>query len=129
MAAAPAGAAAVSSVVEVPAHGGREPRPPADPTGSVFVDVGPARGALVVRAPAERAGLEVEIHPVGAPGQRTHVWVLPRQVLPSAPVTYAGLFPSLEPGEYQILEPDGSPGNRVAVVAAGVVTADWGVTD
>ena len=56
---------------------GERPRP-VDPSRAVLVDVGETRGALVLTAPAEREGLEVEIHPASDPSLRTHVWVLPR---------------------------------------------------
>ena len=57
-----------------PAGGGTSPH---RPSRAVFLDIGEHTGALVLRAPAEREGLEVEIHPASDPSQRTHVWVLP----------------------------------------------------
>ncbi len=56
-----------------------EPSAPTEPSRAVLLDVGEHTGALVLRAPAEREGLEVEIHPASDPSQRTHVWVLPRE--------------------------------------------------
>ena len=57
------------------------------------MDVGEYTGALVLTAPAEREGLEVEIHPASDPSRRTHVWVLPRAGRDGT--VYAAVFPSL----------------------------------
>ena len=74
---------------------------PAGPSQAVFVDVGEHTGALVLHAPAEREGLEVEIHPVADPSRRTHVWVLPRA---GRATVYAAVFPSLAAGDYAVLD-------------------------
>ena len=41
--------------------------------GSVVLDIGGDIGALIVTAPAELEGIEIEIRPVGAGDQRPHV--------------------------------------------------------
>ncbi len=89
-----------------------------------MVDVGERRGALVLRAPAESEGLEVEIHPVSDPTRRTHVWVLPRGA--RGVTVYAAVFPSLPDGEYAVLEPDGSTRMVVSVPPNQVTSASWG---
>ena len=61
-----------------------------------MVDVGEHTGALVLTAPAEREGIEVEIHPASDPSRRTHVWVLPRAGRHGT--VYAAVFPSLPAG-------------------------------
>lgn len=96
----------------------------AHPSTAVAVDVGDGRGALVLRAPIERAGLEVEIHPVGEARSRTHVWVLARAV--DGRLAYAAVFPSLDEGRYVVLEPDGSPSCEVEVASGEVAFAYWG---
>ena len=64
--------------------------------------------------------MEVEIHPVSDPSQRTHVWVLPREGKDGT--VYAAVFPSLAIGEYAVLEPDGSVATTVAVPPNQVTT-------
>jgi hypothetical protein len=75
-------------------------------------------------APAERAGLEVEINPVRDPSQRTHVWVLPRAGRDET--VYAAVFPSLPAGDYSVWDPDGSVATTVSVPANRVTKARWG---
>ncbi len=89
----------------------------------MLVDVGEKRGALVLTAPAEREGLEVEIHPASDPSLRVHVWVLPR-VGPDATV-YAAVFPSLPVGDYAVLGPDGTVTMTVSVPPNQVTRASW----
>jgi hypothetical protein len=89
-----------------------------------MLDVGEHAGALILSSSASRDGLEVEIHPAGEPARRTHVWVLPREGRDGATI-YAAVFPSLEPGTYAVLEPDGKVGSTVAVPANAVTYADW----
>jgi hypothetical protein len=89
-----------------------------------MLDVGEHAGALILASSAAREGLEVEIHPTGAPDRRTHVWVLPREGRDGATV-YAAVFPRLEPGTYAVLDPDGHVESTVAVPANVVTHADW----
>jgi len=89
-----------------------------------MLDIGEHTGALVLRAPAERDGLEVEIHPASDPSRRTHVWVLPR--LGRDGTVYAAVFPSLAAGDYTVLEPDGSVSTTVSVPPNRVTNATWG---
>lgn len=100
-----------------------EARPTA-PSSSVAVDVGEHTGALVLMSSSEREGLEVEIHLESDPGNRTHVWVLPR-VGPHDGTVYAAVFPSLTPGTYSVLQPDGRFGSNVRVDANCVTTGAW----
>jgi hypothetical protein len=102
---------------------GESPRP-TSPSRAVIVDVGEHTGALVLTAPAEREGMEVEIHPASDPARRTHVWVLPRAGRHGT--VYAAVFPSLPAGEYAVLEPDGSVATTVAVPPNQVTNATWG---
>jgi hypothetical protein len=102
---------------------GDSPRP-THPSRAVIVDVGEHTGALVLTAPAEREGLEVEIHPASDPSRRTHVWVLPRAGRDGT--VYAAVFPSLPAGDYTVLEADGSVAATVAVPPNQVTSATWG---
>ena len=102
---------------------GDSPRP-TDPSMAVLVDVGEDRGALVLKAPVEREGLEVEICDASDPARRTHVWVLPR--VGRAGTVYAAVFPSLLAGSYQVLEPDGSVATTLEVPPNQVTSGTWG---
>jgi hypothetical protein len=101
-----------------------DPPRPTSPSRAVIVDVGEHTGALVLTAPAEREGMEVEIHPASDPSRRTHVWVLPRAGRDGT--VYAAVFPSLPAGDYTVLEPDGSVATTVAVPPNQVTNATWG---
>jgi len=112
-----------------PEHRHAEPRhveamPPTRPSRAVVINVGEHTGALVLASNAKRSGLEVEIHPVARPETRTHVWVLPREGLDG--VVYAAIFPSLESGDYAIVDVDGSIADVVAVPPNQVTHATWG---
>lgn len=101
-----------------------EARPPTRPSEAVIVDVGERAGALVLTSTSAREGLEVEIHPAADATRRTHVWVLPRRGRGDE-VVHAAVFPCLEPGDYTILEPDGSPRCTIRVPANAVTNAPW----
>ncbi|HUD69337.1 MAG TPA: hypothetical protein VMQ40_03765 [Acidimicrobiales bacterium] len=103
-------------------------RPPTQPSRAVVLDVGAHAGALILSSTPQREGLEVEIHPEAAPDRRRHVWVLPRQGREGSTV-YAAVFPSLAPGRYAVLEPDGTVRCTVAVPANRVTYADWGAVE
>jgi hypothetical protein len=102
-------------------HG--EAVPPTVPSRAVVINVGEHTGALVLASNAKRSGVEVEIHPVARPEARTHVWVLPREGRDG--VVYAAIFPSLESGDYAVLDVDGSIADVVAVPPTQVTHATW----
>jgi hypothetical protein len=81
----------------------------------VAVEIGPGRGALVLRAAPGWADREVELSLVGDPEWRTHVAVRERQ-LPGGSI-YAALFGSLAAGSYRVV---GTP--QLVTVAEGVVS-------
>lgn len=107
------------------------PRSPEDPhardaavtTGPVVIDVGAGRGALVLDASPEDCGREVEIHPIGAPFERTHVAVLARSG--TREKRYAAVFPSLPAGRYVVLTRDASPTDAVTIRSGEVTTSKW----
>ena len=102
-----------------------EALPPTEPSQAVVLDVGEHAGALILTSTADREGLEVEIHPRADPLRRTHVWVLPRRGGEGTTV-FAAVFPSLPPGTYSVLEPDGTLSCSVSVTANAVSYATWG---
>ncbi|MFC0081598.1 hypothetical protein ACFFRE_05480 [Aciditerrimonas ferrireducens] len=68
--------------------------------GSVLVEVGPGRGALVVWVPPALEGRELAIWPAGAAWDGSHVAVRRRE-LATRP-RYAAFFGGLAPGRYHL---------------------------
>lgn len=97
---------------------------PTVPSRAVAVDVGGDRGTLIVRGDAADEAREVEVHPVGRPDARTHVWILPRAV--AVGTVHAGVFPSLAGGDYVLLGRDGEPLRTVHVPGGVVTDVTWG---
>jgi hypothetical protein len=88
---------------------------------SVVLDIGPHAGALVVYAPEDLAGAEVEIRPGGGPWRGTHTAIRERHA--GGRVMHAGVFGSLAPGAYHLRRKGGAPGSwrlRVEVTAGSV---------
>ncbi|MGN6677574.1 MAG: hypothetical protein ACTHKL_07280 [Streptosporangiaceae bacterium] len=93
-------------------------------SGSVVLDLGPGTGALVLHAPPELDGAEIEIsRPADAPGSRTHSLVRRRE-LPGR-VQFAAVYPGLPPGDYVIWRDSTSQASRVTVTSGQVTTACW----
>jgi hypothetical protein len=85
--------------------------------GSVVLDLGSGIGALVLDAPAELNGQEIEISPAGGPpARRTHSLVRERRT--RAGRGYAAVYPGLSAGDYTVW--------RDPVTPAGAVTIDGG---
>lgn len=115
--------------------------------GPVMLEIGVDTGALIVSAPVDLVGREIEIHSFGrarshAPGQAhqhehahggeheqqhqhsPHVAVIPR-TLPNGGTAHCAVFPDLAPGRYTLwLLPQG-PAMPVVVRAGEVTTTDW----
>ena len=83
--------------------------------GSVVLDIGGARGAAIVHAPASLDGFEIEIRRRGTAWDGTHVAVRPRRV-PDG-VVYAALFAELEQGDYEVRVRGGTPDGAGATLA------------
>jgi len=86
--------------------------------GSVVLDLGAGVGALILDAPAELNGREIEISPAadGTGCRRTHSMVRERRT--GARTSYAAVYPGLAAGHYTIW--------RDAAAPAGTVTIDGG---
>jgi hypothetical protein len=86
--------------------------------GSVVLDLGAGIGALVLDAPPELNGREIEISPAaqGTRAHRTHSLVRERRA--GSVRGYAAVYPGLAAGDYTIW--------RDAVTPAGTVTIDGG---
>lgn len=92
--------------------------PPAAVSGSVAIDIGPGRGALVLY-PGERfRDREIEISRVGGHGHRVHTGVHDRTTDTQSMLT--AVFGSLPVGEYVVWEDAATEGPVVTVPDAGV---------
>ncbi len=82
--------------------------------GPVVLDIGGDIGALVIMAPAELAGREIEARPgAGRHGRRSTPRCSPRRV--GDATVYGVVISELTAGEYDLaLLPGGPPGGRVA---------------
>jgi hypothetical protein len=94
--------------------------------GTVVLDVGGTRGALILFTTEVLEGEEIEIRPSGGPWDGTHTAVRRRDLRDA--VAFAGVFGSLPAGEYQVRIKDPAQeqfGSRTTVdvtVAGGEVT-------
>lgn len=102
------------------------PQPEAVPgpsgQGTVVLDVGGTRGALILFTADTLEGEEIEIRPLGGQWDGTHTAVRRRDLRDA--VAFAGVFGSLPAGEYQvrIKGPDADrarPRTTVDVTVAG----------
>jgi hypothetical protein len=93
-------------------------------SGSVVLDLGPGTGALVLHAPPELDGEEIEISRMaGPPGVRTHSRVRRRDV--PGGVQFAAVYPGLAEGDYVIWRDAASRAGRVRVAGGQVTIAHW----
>jgi hypothetical protein len=98
------------------------------PAGSVVLDLGPQVGALVLYAPAELHGAEIEISPADDPAaRRTHSLVRKRDCggADAGSVSYAAVYPGLREGTYTIWRADGPPAGTVAITGSQVESWHW----
>ena len=93
--------------------------------GTVLLDIGGDRGALVVMMPAVLDAAEVELRPAGAEWRGTHTGVRGRDVRDGR--CFAAVFGSIDAGTYQLRLCGTATGPVLDVtVAAGSVTeAAW----
>ena len=96
-------------------------------SGSVVLDLGPGQGALILHAPPELDGLEIEIspasQPAGRPAHRTHSQVRLRRT-PNA-VQYAAVYPGLAEGDYILWRNPITPAMTVTITGGSVTTTHW----
>ena len=88
-----------------------------------MLDIGEGAGALVVRAPASLAGVEIELARTGEHHAFTHTEVRER-ILPDGAV-YAGVYPAIVVGEYTLLDVDGKPRRTLTITEGAVTEVDW----
>jgi hypothetical protein len=89
------------------------------------LDLGSGIGALILDAPAELDGWEIEISPAGGgPGSaRTHSLVRERRT--GAGVGYAAVYPGLAEGVYIIWRDAETPAARVTIHGGRVTSYRW----
>jgi hypothetical protein len=90
--------------------------------GSVILELGEGIGALVLAAPPELDGHEIEISPCGG-GARTHSLVRERHT--ATRTTYAAVYPVLPAGDYVVWQEDGSPAGQVTVRGGEASKFHW----
>jgi len=87
--------------------------------GTVMLDIGAGRGALVIHTPPRSHGLEIEVSPVGpARRTRTHAAVRARHV--SSGITYCAVIDGLPAGEYVVWRDPVTPAGRITVADGAV---------
>ncbi len=99
------------------------PAPGPDAESYAVLEIGGDIGALVLYAPPELCGTEIEISREGAP--RTHSLIRERRIAGGAPV-YAAVYPGLPKGEYTIWRDADSPAGTVVVEGGRVTDFEWG---
>jgi hypothetical protein len=92
--------------------------------GSVVLELGGDTGALVLHAPAELLGHEIDIsQDTISPPYRTHSSIRPRHT--PAGTTYAAVYPGVPAGTYTIWRDPVTPAGTVVVSGGTVATFDW----
>src|ERR1700712_3114095 len=86
--------------------------------GSVMLDIGGDIGALILHAPVELAGAEIEISPVGEVPPRRHVAVRERRGRGAS--RYAAIYPSLRAGRYTVWGLHGKPEAQVEITGGKI---------
>jgi hypothetical protein len=94
-----------------------------DRTGPAILDIGQGIGALLLHAPADLRGVEIEVSPVDDPAQRVHTEVLRREW--GGRRTHTAIFARLAPGDYVVWAPDGRPRSQVVIGDGSVTEIDW----
>jgi hypothetical protein len=93
--------------------------------GTVVLELGGDIGVLILDAPAELAGREVEISPapIGPGGRRTHALVRERRT--EAGLGYAAVYPGLPAAEYTVWQDTVTPAGTVTVSGGQVTRYRW----
>jgi hypothetical protein len=89
----------------------------------VMVDVGLGFGALVVYAPEEMQGQEVEVSPKGEDTKRVHADFLRRRTALGR--LCAAVFGSLPEGDYRLWHGTGRSPTEVQIVGGEIAEVDW----
>jgi hypothetical protein len=90
--------------------------------GSVVLELGEGVGALILQAPPDLHGHEIEISPA-AGGPRTHSLVRERRTVTTT--VYAAVYPALAEGDYVVWRADGIPAGRVSIRGGQATRFRW----
>jgi hypothetical protein len=94
------------------------------PARSLALDISPATGALILHAPLELAGQEIEISPAGPlVTRRSQAMVRARPV--DDGTGYAAIYPGLPAGRYTIWRDRATSAGTVTVQGGKVARFDW----
>jgi hypothetical protein len=91
--------------------------------GTVVLELGAGVGALVLYAPADLDGQEIEISRDFSGARRTHSAVRPRHM--PAGTRYAAVYPDLAAGTYTIWAGERRPAGQVVVTGGRVTNWSW----
>ena len=105
-----------------------EPRYGPTGAGVVLLELGAGIGALILHVPAELNGTEIDISRSGEPGApRTHAQVRERPA--GGAVSYAALYPGLEPGTYSVWRDERTVATTVTVTGGQIASCRWPSAD
>lgn len=95
--------------------------------GTVVLDIGEGRGALVIFTTASLDGSEIEITPVGQAWTGAHTGVRQRDLREAS--CFAAVFGTLPEGRYQlrVKGSDSAPAMEIGVTGGTVVETRWPV--
>jgi hypothetical protein len=91
--------------------------------GTVLLDLGRQTGALVLHAPEDLAGTEIEISPDTPGAVRTHAAVRARPA--PGGTRYAAVYEGLAAGRYTIWRDHDTPAGQVTITGGQVTNAEW----
>jgi hypothetical protein len=92
-------------------------------TEDLVLDIGEGFGALVLYTGPELIGREIEVSRKGQEHPRTHTEVHERRV--QGAVVFAGVYPELPEGEYQIWTDEPRPVTEFTIASGQVCEVDW----
>lgn len=90
--------------------------------GTVVLDIGGNAGALIIYAPRELDGTEIEVSARHPPGARTHAVVRERR---AAGGCHAAVYPALPAGDYTIWRDRLIPAGVVTILGGAVTQYHW----
>lgn len=92
------------------------------PGGSPVLDIGGDVGAMIVYLDHATPSGEIVAHPPGRPQGHFHTGVHPRDM--RGRTVHVALFPQVDEGGYDLLDPDGEPMARIRVTGGQVSELD-----
>jgi hypothetical protein len=88
--------------------------------GTVVLEIGADTGALILHAPADLAGREIEISPAGEPARRRHASI--RQRRTGGGTGHAAIYDRLAPGTYTIWRNHDTPAATITITGGQVTS-------